>query len=72
MGLLSRVPRLRRLPRAVVSRYEIIDGGVFPQDKEYVDLGVREGWLKLSNIRRDRYTGESTYQYTYPDAETCE
>jgi hypothetical protein len=39
-------------------------------DKEYCELGVKEGWLELSDIIT--VDGETTYQYRYPDTYKCE
>lgn len=58
------MPRFKRLP-VNDSVHIIIDGIRFPTDKEYTELGVREGWLILYRIVSTK--GEPTeYLYKYP------
>ena len=62
--------RVRRLPVRKATTYAIVDDGHYPTDKEYIDLGKREGWLVLFRIVHNRNGTE--YQYKYPDNYNCE
>lgn len=60
----------RRLPIRAPVTYVIVDNGRYPTDKEYIELGVRQGWLILYRIVALR-EGEE-HQYVYPDTVDCE
>lgn len=56
----------RRLPNVIESKYWILDNGIWESDKQYIDLGVREGWLILYRIVEVK-GGTFDYQYRYPE-----
>lgn len=60
------MPRLRKgLPKAIPHKHTILDNGAWDIEKEYADLGMREGWLVMYRIIETRKGFE--YQYAYPD-----
>ena len=56
----------RRLPKVKENDHYILDAGMWKTDKEYIDLGVREGWLILYRII-ELQDGSFDYHYRYPD-----
>jgi hypothetical protein len=59
------MPRLRKLPKTVPKSHTIHDNGLWIIEKEYAELGIREGWLELYRIIEDRKGYH--YHYKYPD-----
>lgn len=56
----------RGLPKAKENDYYILDAGMWKTEKEYIDLGIREGWLILYRIIK-LPNGTFDYYYRYPD-----
>ena len=56
----------RGLPKVKENKHFILDGGIWETEKEYIDLGVREGWLILYRTI-EVSPGVFDYQYRYPE-----
>lgn len=62
---------LRPLPVRKATKHVIVDGAYWPIDKEYAELGVREGWLVMYRLVEQR-NGEAHYYYRYPNSHNTE
>lgn len=61
------VSLFRKLPSRDVSQHIIVDGSHWVVDKEYCQLGEREGWL-IQHRSKQLPDGSWIYYYIYPDS----